>query len=242
MFNSSGCQIKEEIQDYLYKKDTGSYEGLAECICSDILTFSNIKEFVKYTPEKGGCRCKKYTYKGVKSISLYSLLLDEPEDKYLLKGADGYEYVLNVIYERTGLKAEDYLSGILQFDEAVLNQDRHFGNIEFLIKDTGYNFAPIFDNGDSFLLKDLIDSSPIERKIQKAKSKPFSTSFGKQLEYAKKFSSFKLELYHIPSEEELMNKYGYYYPRYVIQEVKRILDIHTTKYLVSESNTTSEFR
>ena len=52
--SSKGNQLKWENNNIWYKADYTGYEGLAECVISRLLTYSNLNsnEFVLYNPEE----------------------------------------------------------------------------------------------------------------------------------------------------------------------------------------------
>lgn len=94
-------------------------------------------------------------------------------------------FVVETVRQITSIDMRDYLSFLIKLDALILNEDRHFNNICLVKSGDKFRLAPVFDNGLS-LLSD-IDDYPLNRylreNIKKVKSKPFSTSFRKQLSY-----------------------------------------------------------
>ena len=70
-----------------------------------------------------------------------------------------------------------YLKNILTFDYIICNTDRHLNNISFIENNGVYRFAPIYDNGKSFLGTDaVLNDSDLIARSNKYKSKPFSSN------------------------------------------------------------------
>lgn len=84
---------------------------------------------------------------------------------------------LSVKLKLDKLSLENYIKTIMTFDYIICNTDRHLNNISFIENNGVYRFAPIYDNGKSFLSTDavLTDSNLIARS-NKYKSKPFSSN------------------------------------------------------------------
>ncbi len=77
-----------------------------------------------------------------------------------------------------------YLSRILSLDVLILNTDRHFNNLGFILNDKTNTIreAPIFDNGSS-LLSDwnrFSNFDSIQENIEKVYGQPFSSNLGMQ--------------------------------------------------------------
>lgn len=66
---------------------------------------------------------------------------------------------------------------ILVFDYIICNEDRHLSNFEIIKNEkTGtYRFAPIYDNGLSFLKTNaVLTQAKLQKRLKKYKSMPFS--------------------------------------------------------------------
>ena len=71
----------------------------------------------------------------------------------------------------------DYIKTIITFDYIICNTDRHLNNISFIENNGVYRFAPIYDNGRSFLGTDsTLTDCELINKSNKYKSKPFSSN------------------------------------------------------------------
>lgn len=207
---SKGNQEKYCIGEYWYKTDYLGYEGASEYLVSEILKQSNIDYYVKYEMEiinkvdmddpeyikkSNGCKSKNFCDNGIEIITINSLIknnLGITFDKFIdkLSTKDAIEKVVNFVKEQTGLdKFGEYLTSILELDAFILNEDRHMNNI-LVLKDNENNFhyAPIFDNGASFLsdtTNDYILGYRVDKLMDKVKSKPFSSHFSKQVKAAR---------------------------------------------------------
>ena len=75
------------------------------------------------------------------------------------------------------LSLAKYIKTMMTFDYIICNTDRHLNNISFIENNGVYRFAPIYDNGKSFLGTDaVLTDSDLIAKSNKYKSKPFSSN------------------------------------------------------------------
>lgn len=126
------------------------------------------------------CICKSYLREGENSISLW----DAIGNRFVLKRGESAKSLFDRVVKSTSIilginetELSSYLKTILTFDYIICNTDRHLNNISFIESNGVYRFAPIYDNGKSFLNTDgiLTDSDLISRS-NKYKSKPFSSN------------------------------------------------------------------
>lgn len=129
---------------------------------------------------RNACICKSYLRDGENNISLWGSL----GNRFTLKKGESavslFDKVIKSTSYRLGISERclvDYIKTILTFDYIICNTDRHLNNISFIENNGIYRFAPIYDNGKSFLNTDgvLTDSDLISRS-NKYKSKPFSSN------------------------------------------------------------------
>lgn len=184
---SSGSQNKWHIDNLWYKIDDYNYEGLSETIVSDILAKSNVKKYGKYIPETIKYKGKNYTG----CISEHFLKKGERllETNFLLKKANIDSNTMEInsfvdfIKEKTGLNDFDkYLCKMIELDMITLNTDRHFSNIAVIKKGLEYDYAPFFDQGRCFALRDDFwkDSNDPEKIIENIYPRLYSGSFENQ--------------------------------------------------------------
>jgi hypothetical protein len=78
-------------------------------------------------------------------------------------------YVVDIVKTETGLRNfGEWLTSLLEFDRLILNEDRHFHNIGFILKDDGkYRLMPFFDNGAG-LCSDSLGDYPMSMPINVA--------------------------------------------------------------------------
>ena len=192
--SSEGDQFKWTLDNKWYKLDCKGYESLAEFICSEILSASNMTEF---------CNIAKYWIEWSvrddlkQPVSVSNNFLENTEKLVTVNDivmSTGYtfsrdlekavEELISLISEFTGLTEESVgkiLTAIFEFDAFVLNEDRHTRNIGIVFDFSAkqYKIGPVFDNG-SALLSDqrrYIIDNPISVCIKTIKSKPFSVKF-----------------------------------------------------------------
>lgn len=123
------------------------------------------------------------------------------------KDMDLDEYISNSSTDIAILKIKEALNlddkfienigKMLLLDALILNEDRHFNNICFVIESNGsLRLTPIFDNGGA-LLSDTRDYPLITQdfiNIRNVKSKPFSTRFSNQIKGVLKLGVFPLKI------------------------------------------------
>ncbi|MCD7735832.1 MAG: hypothetical protein LUI07_02520 [Lachnospiraceae bacterium] len=192
-FSSIGVQTKYYKDGYWYKKNSCGYEGTAEKVCSDVLGFTNIRDYVPYETCRingiSGCRSKNFlnpeqeTFTSFAAAYRFAYGADLTNKIYTCQEPrDRIQFVVDFIYGFAGLDCTEYLRTLLSFDMLVLNIDRHFHNMGLIKSEAGYRFAPIFDNGAA-LLSNMTVFPPdelIEDNIEAAVSKPFCGSFERQ--------------------------------------------------------------
>lgn len=161
--SSKGTQPQYYEDGYWYKVNNVGYEGLAERLASMILRHSNIKNYVEYEQctinGRPGCRSKSFIRGNESFISfqrLYELYTGENlqnDIRLIAEPRDRIKYVIDFIFDHTGLDCSEYLSQILTLDMLILNTDRHFNNLGIVVdaETEICSTAPIFDNGNSFL-------------------------------------------------------------------------------------------
>lgn len=197
---SKGNQLKWFKNNFYIKADSMGYEGIAEVLVSELLLHTHTNyDFINYflcsirstDRTLSGCYSVNYLKENESFISLYRLLqlrhhnLGTELKRY--NGKDLVNFVIEETKHVSGVDITDYLGFMIRLDALILNEDRHLNNINLIYdSDTEkYRLAPIFDNGLS-LLSDIRDYPLIEsigRNINHVKSKPFSTSFKKQVSY-----------------------------------------------------------
>lgn len=211
---SKGNQIKWKIGSVWLKADSFGYESISEALFSTFEKYVSGISFVDYSlciirevdessyTDYFGCSSKDFLKDDCELISVYKILNSFIESRKVLaslSGVDLFRYVVKRCSEVTGIdefRVGKYFSDIIKLDSIILNEDRHLNNICFIRNENrDFIFAPIFDNGLS-LLSDLIDyslSKPDIVCINSIKSKPFSSSFSKQLKYVSDFNPLNID-------------------------------------------------
>lgn len=195
--SSKGTQPKYYEDGYWYKVNNVGYEGLAERLASMILRHSNVTNYVEYEQcmvnGRPGCRSKNFIQRSESFISfqrLYELYTGENlqnDIRVIAELGDRIKYVIDFIFDHTGMDCSEYLSQILTLDMLILNTDRHFNNLGIIVDaETGiYSTAPIFDNGNSLLSDwEKFHKDTLEENIEMIYGQPFSASLEAQAEYA----------------------------------------------------------
>ena len=196
---SMGTQEKWVIGNRFYKLDPiMGYDSLAEATVSELESYIENIEFVDYFIDlpktingrkRRVCYSENCVHEGYTEITLYKLLTSVVKDKSFFnkyKGKDLLLKIAEIVEKEIYFNPMEYFSKIIYLDSITLNEDRHFNNISFLVNDKGFGKGmPILDNGRALLSNEEIYS--IDRSIQacvrSVKSKPFATSFKKQVGY-----------------------------------------------------------
>ena len=172
-------------------------------------------------------------------VTVYKILKLHPNlDKLFAKSrvmSDVMREVIELVESECVLSGfGEYLTQLLEFDAFILNEDRHFNNITVLRNTAGdYSLCPVFDNGLG-LCSDTTDyplDMPTRKCIEKVKSKPFSTSFKKQVEVARNLYGTQLKFYFDEKyvDEICEEALEFYSPAYV-ERVKAILKLQMKSY------------
>lgn len=233
--SSKGRQPKYYEDGYWYKVNNVGYEGLAERLVSMLLSHSNIKNFVRYEQcminGRPGCRSKNFLLENESFISfqrLYELYTGENlqnDIRVIEDPGDRIRYVVDFVFDHTGLDCAEYLSQILTLDMLILNTDRHFNNFGIIVNaETGIcSAAPIFDNGNSLLSDwERFDKDTLEENIELVYGQPFASS----LEVQAKYAGIGLAIDHDGLERELENENdsrGLQVLRYQLARYKEII-------------------
>ncbi len=188
--SSKGTQLKFFKDGVWYKQNRTGYEGTAEALCSLLLSYSNIEDFVRYEECKingrSGCRSENFLKDGEECITLqrlYEYHVGGQLQEAVLRFETVEEriaFVLTFVKKSADLDLRGYLARLLTFDMVTLNIDRHFHNICVIRKEDGrYRQAPVFDNGAALLSNFGIFpvEDDLEKNIARAAAAPFSGSF-----------------------------------------------------------------
>lgn len=195
---TNGNQRKFRYADNWYKFDYYGYEGLAEVLCSRLAAALNLR-CVQYSPftritndgilqgvTERGCVSQHFLGEDECEFTLYRLLAYYKDISCLnlfrrsdISVEERMESVTTsivpLIGESTWLRT---LGTLLLFDAITLNDDRHLNNIIFIYNTVTQTFrlAPLFDNGGA-----LLSCYDARATVDDVRSKPFSTSFRRQL-------------------------------------------------------------
>lgn len=243
--SSKGNQIKWKLDNMWLKADYSGFESLSEIVASHILKLSNINDFAEYKPaviydmdlekEFRGCMSFDFLEEGEELITLARLFqcnhLDIYREIEKLDTTSRIMFIIENTEKFTGLSEfSKWLCKLLEFDAFILNDDRHFHNIAVIKSDSSYRTIPVFDNGSSFLSDRNFYSLtiPFEKNLKKVKSKPFNTSFDKQVKAVFEITGqqLKLEKFSLKILDELESLYSYS----EINTIKKIIEFQIEKY------------
>ncbi|MBO4688638.1 MAG: hypothetical protein J5636_09020 [Clostridiales bacterium] len=240
--SSKGNQLKFRKGEIWYKADYLGYEGLAEYVVSELLSFSDLRpdEYVEYELEEieyndsafRACKSKDFTdgwnlitlerlFKDTYGVGLNKIIYGTPDHVERLK------ILVEQVERTTGIKDFGiYMSKLLTVDALFLNEDRHTHNIAVLTNGVGdFRLSPIFDNGAG-LLSDTRMEYPLTRDplewIPRVKPKTFCDSFEEQLEIAEKLYGENLHFSFGYNEVETIVEKAGIYPKEIR---RRVIDV-----------------
>lgn len=169
--SSKGNQEKWQDGGRWYKLDQFGYEGLAETVISRLLERSNIEtdtpfRFVRYrmermnvhNRERNGCSSADFLKPAESIITLSHLFKREnlPLKEMLSRLSSDKKRIAWLAEETAALTGLDrfpqYLTLLFEVDALFLNDDRHLNNIAVLEKGGRFDYCPIFDIVNIFLL------------------------------------------------------------------------------------------
>lgn len=249
--SSKGNQLKWKHDNIWYKADYMGYEGLSEVIVSQLLAYSDVKDYVRYFPVQMQYKDKEYL--GCKS----SNFLDENEElvtiEHLFRQHIGkslsaemgkipevesrIEYMVENVIEFTGLvDFGRYISVLLALDAFFLNEDRHTNNIAVIYKteEKVYRLSLVFDNGLALLADTAMDfglGKSLEECLERIEAKPFCRSFDEQLDAAEKMYGYNLHFsFDKKDVERILVGYAERYSDEIIGRVRELLYQQMRKY------------
>lgn len=201
--SSDGCSPKYTNGDLWLKVDTKGYEALAEVLASRVIKALGFN-CVKYNPcflvmnglAHSACASESFQQQGSQETTLGHELcrlagLNNLNSLMLhLERMQSVDERINFVISTMepfidGKTLRSYIAGLLWLDSIMVNGDRHLHNILLFRKQETLLLAPYFDFGDSFL-SDVTFKYPMQMTAEygryKVKSKPFSSTFKKQVQ------------------------------------------------------------
>lgn len=191
--SSKGNQLKWFADNKFIKLNTYTwYEDISEVLVSHLLSFTNIKSYLKYyhciiveDDVKLGDGCYSYNYLSAeqRDISFYRLFKRNGFDI----GRMSYDDVRETLYNITGVDYKPYIDSCLCVDAMTYNEDRHFNNLSVVAVKDKYSFAPLYDFGLSCLADTITYpvTESVESCVERVLANPFKSSFIYQLQEAR---------------------------------------------------------
>ena len=159
-------------------KEISAYR-LAKAFGLDCVEYKDVN--IKFKGlDRNACICRSYLGEKENDISVWKALGNRFQVKKNESARDLFNRAVECLSAKLRidkLSLENYIKIILTFDYIICNTDRHLNNISFIENNGVYRFAPIYDNGKSFLGTDaVLTDSDLINKSNKYKSKPFSSN------------------------------------------------------------------
>lgn len=197
--SSSGQLMKWKIGDYYVKtstlntqslKEEFMFESFGEVIASrigkrlglDIVTYRLCEVIIDDRIRTIACESREFKPEGYKEFSIGKLMQIGKIPVLNYGDIRGYVKLIESINSLFKINIRKYIDTILLFDSIILNDDRHFGNFGFMIKENHAKTLPLFDNGNSLFCHKFINELDYsENLVNYLRFKPFSINCNEQL-------------------------------------------------------------
>ena len=250
--SSKGNQEKwydKEINAW-YKLDRIGFEALSEAVACEILRkYSNIEKELGYqiVPYRID---SVDVHKAKRNASISPNFLKEGQSiqtaYHILKRVLGSDYqkvladektipnrlkkIVDTIEAISGLQNfGQYLTLLFEVDALIANEDRHLNNIAIIEENGTYQYCPLFDNGEGFMLDNVKYPFDVETKglMKHLRAKPFQCRFGTLLSAARELYGTQLKITCTADEiSEVIEAYlEWYQPMFRPFLKDRILDV-----------------
>jgi hypothetical protein len=160
-------------------KEVSAYE-LGTMFGLDMVRYEK-KEYMFRSQKCIGCECENYLQNYEVSIPFSELFSgSEAVINFNTKASEFFDITVGLICDLTHFTKDSvrkYIMQILVFDYIICNEDRHLSNFEIIKNEKKgvYRFAPIYDNGLSFLKTNaVLTQAELQKRLKKYKSMPFS--------------------------------------------------------------------
>ena len=204
--SSKGYARKYLKDGFWYKQTAGAFNAQAEVICSRILAKMRTAPFVAYAlcRVNGQYATRSLDFRqGRTFVTLNELYLMHTGVSLFKEFSDlrgrgsVFQYkaageIIRFADELGAAGFKDWLSLLFQFDALVLNEDRHWNNIGFLVNTDGSLVCGPFFDFDCALFSTLEDLDRIEEYAEAAPCHPFFEKHAEQLEFAYGLSEKRL--------------------------------------------------
>ena len=250
--SSKGNQEKwyDKETNAWYKLDRIGFEALSEAVASEILRkYSNIEtelgyQIVPYHIDSVD------VHKAKRNASISPNFLKEGQSiqtaYHILKRVLGPDYqkvladektipnrlkkIVDTIETISGLQNfGQYLTLLFEVDALIANEDRHLNNIAIIEENGTYQYCPLFDNGEGFMLDNVKYPFDVETKglMKHLRAKPFQCRFGTLLSAARDLYGTQLKITCSAGEiAEVIEAYlEWYQPMFTPFLKDRILDV-----------------
>ena len=250
--SSKGNQEKwyDKETNAWYKLDRIGFEALSEAVASEILRkYSNIEtelgyQIVPYHIDSVD------VHKAKRNASISPNFLKEGQSiqtaYHILKRVLGPDYqkvladektipnrlkkIVDTIETISGLQNfGQYLTLLFEVDALIANEDRHLNNIAIIEENGTYQYCPLFDNGEGFMLDNVKYPFDVETKglMKHLRAKPFQCRFGTLLSAARELYGTQLKITCTADEiSEVIEAYlEWYQPMFRPFLKDRILDV-----------------
>ena len=250
--SSKGNQEKwyDKETNAWYKLDRIGFEALSEAVASEILRkYSNIEKELGYQIVPYHIDSVD-VHKAKRNASISPNFLKEGQSiqtaYHILKRVLGPDYqkvladektipnrlkkIVDTIETISGLQNfGQYLTLLFEVDALIANEDRHLNNIAIIEENGTYQYCPLFDNGEGFMLDNVKYPFDVETKglMKHLRAKPFQCRFGTLLSAARELYGTQLKITCTADEiSEVIEAYlDWYQPMFRPFLKDRVLDV-----------------
>ncbi|MCR4716230.1 MAG: hypothetical protein K5656_03525 [Lachnospiraceae bacterium] len=220
-----------------YKYDSSGYEGASEYIASNLLSQTNIKDYVSYTitifknngEERLGCYFDDF----VGEKTLFSPLNFIYFNNIFRRNLKECLKLLDKVVPGAGI----FYTQMLEFDRFILNTDRYFHNMCMLEnEDNSFSLAPLYDNSYSFLLDAFMSKRPkthcsSDEFRASLSSKPFYDDFDRQVNTAIDLYGSQLKIKkNLSISDEVKETVAGFYGDEIVMWIERFIEEQKDRY------------
>ena len=233
-----------------YKLDKIGFESLAEAVDSELLVkHSNIESELGYTVVRYHIETVNVHRKDrIASVSPNFLNSEQSIQTvyHILKRVLGSDYqrvladeknisnrlalIVDTVEKVSGLtEFGKYITLLFEVDALIANEDRHLNNIAVIEENGAYDYCPLFDNGEGFMLDNVRYPFDVRTQglMRNLRAKPFNCQFGRCVNTARGLYGAQLKVSFTDEDVlDIIDRHLYQYQKFIQPYLKqRIVDV-----------------
>lgn len=241
-----------------HKLDKIGFESLAEAVASELLAqHSNIESELGYTVVRYHIETVNVHRKDrIASVSPNFLNGEQSIQTvyHILKRVLGPDYqsvladeknisnrlalIVDTVEKVSGLTDFGrYITLLFEVDALIANEDRHLNNIAVIEENGVYDYCPLFDNGEGFMLDNVRYPFDVRTQgmMRNLRAKPFNCQFGRCLTAARNLYGEQLKVSFTDGDirdivDKHLHQYQQFIQPYLKQRIADVVNLQRDKY------------